>query len=355
MKQVRTSRKLIASPSQPYVIAEMAWAHDGSLEKALKIVDATADAQADALSIHITSLPDYMVPDYGAGEGRVSAGHETSDVYKYLESICLDENAWAQVIERAHARGIDVIVMCNDMRSVETARKLNPDGYVLSPASFVEYPIVQALAEEKKPVFLRIGGATLGEIATVIEMNCAAGNDQLVLLHGFQSYPTAIEDTQLNLIPTLQSLFGFPVGIADHVDGADPMAFTVPMMALPLGAAAIEKHITHDRELKGEDFESAFGPEDFAKFVSLVRKAAQAMGSSQWTPLSPRIQKYRSIVRKRVVASRALTAGTILSHESITVKRADEGATASDFDLLVGRTLKRDVPENGGIDITDLQ
>lgn len=322
-----------------FIIAELAWAHDGDLRKAIRIAESAARAGADALSVHVTSLPDYLVRHYGNPES-VSAGKPTSGIYAYLEKINLPFEAVRELAHAVRASKLGLIVMPNDSPSLEFSGTLEPDAYVLSPACFAEESFVRALGRVAQPIILRIGGATLGEIECALGWLRESASTEFLLLHGFQTYPTRLEETNLRAIPVLGRVFNCPVGLADHLDGGDELALVVPSLAVAVGAATLEKHITWDRAEKGEDFESALDPEQFARFVRLVRSAEAALGMEAIAPISPDVLKYRQVVRKRIVAATDLPAGTMLEARHLAFKRSDEGVLASEWSNLLGRRLR---------------
>jgi sialic acid synthase SpsE len=337
-----------------HIIAEMAWGHDGSPDNALNIVRQAKKAGADSVSVHITHMPDYMVPHYMGGKGKVSAGRESLNIYRYLEQINLRDEDWRKVREEASRISIGFCVMPNDTASLEFAEAaLNPDFYVLSPASFVEIKLLTRMAATGRDSIFRTGGATLGEIEQAVYI-FKYHDTRVILLHGFQNYPTRIEETNLALLPTLKDLFGLEVGLADHVDGGDPLARIVPLMSLAYGATFIEKHITLDRNLKSEDFESALDPDGFAEFVGYVREVEKAIGTPSFEALSEATVNYRSVSRKKVVAIRNIVKGEVLTENNIGLKRSDSGEPAEKFSGLLGRKAGADISKDEGILIKQL-
>lgn len=337
------------------IIAEMAWAHDGSIDKAIAIMKAAHKAGADSISIHITDLPEYMVSYYGNGEGRVSAGKEKLDVYKYLENINPTLDDWRRFNTVAKEIGIGLCVMPNDFPSLEFAsNELRPEYLVLTAASFVEPDFVRAVADKRCTTILRIGGATLGEIESAVNLFRAASDAELILLHGFQNYPTKLEETNIRQLRVLQEMFSTKVGLADHIAGDSQIAKVIPILALAYGASVIEKHITWDRTENGEDFEAALNPSDFEEFVENVRAAEIALGQANWGSLSEAALRYRNISRKRIVAANDLPIGTLLTKNDITFKRSDFGVTGEQIDAVLGRTLKVALKKNEGISLEDL-
>lgn len=332
-----------------YVIAEMAWSHDGSAALAERIARDAAAAGANALSIHITHMPDYMVRHYGAGPGRVSAGKDVKPVYDYLSEINLSFDDWRKVAAAARAAGLDVIVMPNDAKSLEFAATLPPQAYVLSAACFEELDFIAAVGRAGLPVYLRVGGATLGEIETAVNTLRRAGNARITLLYGHQNYPTKVEDTNLSFLATLKHTFGLPVGIADHIDADDDFGLIAPLLAVPLGISCIEKHLTHDRGKKGEDFESALNPDELRRLVAHVRKAERALGNAVAVGLDESSARYRAVARKRLVAARDIRAGAKVGMDDLIAKRADEGVSPILRETLIGRTAQRDILRDQGI------
>lgn len=329
-----------------FIIAEMAWSHDGSIEKAKKIIKGAAEAGADAISLHITNMEDYMAKGYGCAAGQnVSAGHEQSKIYDYMDKINLKDGDWEEIIPFAKNLGLAVCVMPNDGKSLELAEKLNSDIYVISPASFLEEDFIIKVAKKKRPVILRIGGATIKEIENVVNLIKKNGNKKIILLPGIQLYPTKIEDNNVNLVSYLSKVFKLTVGFADHVDAELDLAFTIPLMTLPLGVAVIEKHITHNRSLRGEDFEAALNPEEFKKFVSHLREAEKSLGMND-LKLSKAELKYRGVVRKKTVAARNIKKNEKITKDNIVFKRSDEGVSPDEAKLFIGKIARADIKKD---------
>jgi len=346
MRNVKVGNKTIGDGHSTFVIAEMACSHDGSIDKAKKIIKAAADAKADAICLHITSMEDYMVPQYRSGKGRVSAGKETQPIYEYLNSINLNRDAWRALFPYAKKLNLLICAMCNDIPSVALASKLGTDAYIISPASLAEEDFVREIARKKKPIFLRTGGALIEEIERAISWVREIGNENIVLIYGFQSYPTKLEDMHLKFIQTLKQMFFLPVGFADHVDGGSELALVVPLVALPSGANVIEKHLTHNRSLRGEDFESALNPDDFKKFVQNLREIEKAFGCSWVRSLSKAEMDYRQVVRKRAVAAQDIKAGEKITKRKIAFKRSDDGIFPDEITFLIGRVTRKNIRKN---------
>jgi sialic acid synthase SpsE len=335
--------------SKIYIIAEMAYSHDGSVGLAKKIVQNAADAGANAISIHITHVPSYMTVHYKTGKGRVSEGKDVKPMYEYLDEISLSFDEWKEVVKTVREHKLDLMIMPNDKASLDFSYNLQPDSYVIPLSSFDEYDFVKEVGNRKIPVYLRVGGATIGEIETVINILYERDNKQVVLLYGHQNYPTEIDDVNLQFLTCLKNTFGLPVGIADHVDADDDFATIAPLLSIPLGVSCIEKHITYDRSEKGEDFESALNKEEFKTMVERIRKAEKALSKKSLFDFTSSTKLYRDNLRKRVVAARDIKAGEPITEDMIICKRSDEGLFPSKIETICGLVPLRDIKKDQGI------
>jgi len=329
----------IGGGQRTFVVAEMAWSHDGSRDHALRIVEAAASAGADAVNLHLTWLPDYMVRHYG-----LDISHRAPDkpgaAYAYLEKISLLDEDWLAIASRARELGLRLSTMCNDHRSVQFAREhLDPDLFMIHPSCVGEEGFVRLVASQGRPVLLYVGGLTMGEIEQAVAQARSEGNERIILQHGFQSYPTAVEDNNLRHLQTLKQLFGLPVSFGDHTDGGHPLALVLPLLAVATGADVVEKHLTYDRTVEGEDYESALDPVDFQLMIERIRATEVALGRADLLPLTERELDYRKVVRKRAVAARDLSAGEVLSENDVKFKRASAGLYPEDLDKVLGRRL----------------
>jgi len=346
MREIKLGNRVIGDGHPAFIIAEMAWSHDGSIAIARKIIRGAVAAKTDAINFHITYMPDYMVPQYTGGRGRVKAARDAKSIYDYLCSINMGRESWRKLFLYARVRNMLVSAMCNDLPSVEFASQLKPDIYTVHSACLAEEDLITAVAEKKKPVFLKVGGTSLGEIERAVMLIQKTGNRDIVLIHGIQSYPTKMEDMHLRYIQTLKRVFCLPVGFADHTDGDSALAMTVPLVAVAFGANVIEKHITHDRRLKCVDFESALNPEELKNLVINLREIEKAFGSSATRSFSRAERDYRQIAKKRTVARIAIGKGELITRDKITYKRADEGISPDESQHLIGRAVKSRVEKD---------
>ncbi len=318
--------------AKPYIIAEMACSHEGRPELARKIIDGAGTAGADAVQFQIWSLADMVVPHHPD--------------YEKLTRIELSRDDWASLVEYVRSRypHMHVIACVYERSSVDFAEKVGVDAYKLHSADLSNPFLVKYVAATGKRIDLCIGASTLDEIQRAVDWIRDASGSEIWLMYGYQNFPTPTDAIHLDYMTHLRRLFGLPIGYQDHSDAESGAAFWLPAAALGLGVEILEKHITHDRSLKGADHESALNPDEFARFVSMVREIEAAKGCAVPRPFSTEELKYRKYSKKSLVASRDLPAGTVVREEELLFMRAEDlGLPPDQAGRLVGRKTKHDI------------
>ena len=318
----------MSSSNGIYVIAEIASAHEGQAAFAKRLAALAAQTGADAVKLQIFRR-DRLI-------SRIHPKHAS------FGEIELSDAEWREVLAEAKALPADLIIEVYDEASLELAETaVAAAAYKIPTSDLSNYPFLRHLATTGKRLYLGVGGATRAEIRGAVETLRRAGAEDLVLLHGIQSFPTKLEDSQLAFIHELRLEYGLPVGYADHVDAEDrEMARLLPAMAVAAGASVIEKHITDDRSRKGRDHYSSLNPDEFADFVRLMRLLPSVMGTPV-EALSEAETTYRHLMKRQAVAHEDLSAGTAVGPDQVSFKRTNQaGLTPLDMEHYYGRVLR---------------
>ena len=335
MKGIKIGGKKIGDVQPTFVIAEMACGHEGKVDLAKKLIKIAADAKADAIKFHIISPDDYIVPSH--------------EVYELTKKIELTKKEWEKLFNYARKFGLLIIVMPNDVPSARLARKNRTDGYYIHSANLSDKPLIEEMAKTGKPVFVGTGASTLEEMRNGIKIIKSQGNTDIVLMHGYQAYPTEIEDNHLRFLKFLKQTFQTHVGVCDHTDGESELCGVIPLLAIPYGAVVLEKHFTIDRKLKLIDYQSAMNPDEFKRFVKNLRLIEKAFGSCGPHKLSKAEIKYRRLAKKSIVANRDIEKGEKIIEEMIAFKRSKPRISPSEVDKVIGRTAKVNIKKNENI------
>ena len=313
-----------------YIIAEMACSHEGDPALARKIIDGAAQAGANAVQFQIWSLADMVVPQHPD--------------YEELTKIELSRHQWADLAAyvRDHYPEMHIVACVYERGSVDFCQSINVDVYKLHAADLSNPYLVKHMAATGRRIDLSIGASTLEEIETAIQWIRSTSESDIWLMYGYQNFPTQTDEIHLQYMMKLKQLFELPIAYQDHSDADTEAAFWLPAAALGMGVNVLEKHITHDRSFRGIDHEAALNPDEFARFVQMVRTIEGAKGISTPKPFSEEELKYRKYAKKSLVASRDLPAGTAISEEDLIFMRApDLGLPPDQSWRVVGKTTER--------------
>lgn len=318
--------------SPVFIIAEMACSHEGNPSLARKIIDGAGQADADAIQFQIWSIADMVVPQHPE--------------YEKLKRIELSREQWTELAAyaRDHYPEMQIIACVYERSSVDFAESINVDAYKLHSGDLSNRFLVKYLAATGKRIDLSLGASTLDEIQTAIEWIRSVSESEIWLMYGYQNFPTETNDVHLNYMMKLKGLFELPIGYQDHSDAETDAAFWIPAAAVGIGVDILEKHITHDRSFGGIDHEAALNPDEFSRFVKMVREIEAAKGTSIPKPFSSEEQIYRRDSKKSLVLSCDLPAGTRVTEQDLLFMRADDlGLPPDQAHRLLGRVTKRDI------------
>lgn len=321
----------------PFVVAEISGNHNGSLEQALRIVEAVAKAGAHAVKIQ-TYTADTITLNVDSPAFRVSKGHALwSD--RTLYSLYEEAHtpwAWHEPIFHA-ARDAGLIAFSTpfDETAVEFLESLDAPLYKIASLEIVDLPLIRATARTGKPLVISTGTATLAEIGAAVDAARQGGCTDLTLLVCTSSYPASPDEANLRRIPALAELFGVKVGLSDHTLGVG-----VAVAAAALGATMIEKHVTLSRADGGVDSAFSLEPHELQLMIESCDQAVRALGSASAWSTSSEQESMR--LRPSLYVTRDVRAGDTVSDETVRSVRPSGGLPPDMIDVLIGRTFSRD-------------
>ena len=325
----------------PFVIAEMSGNHNQSLERAMALVDAAADAGAHALKIQ-TYTPDTMTLDLRQGEFLVNdsnslwAGKSLYELYQQAYTPW----EWHQpIFERANARGMMAFSTPFDETAVDFLETLSVPCYKVASFENTDLPLIRRIAATGKPMIISTGMATVSELELSVNAAREAGCKNLVLLKCTSTYPALPTNTNLQTIPHMRQLFGCDVGLSDHTMGVG-----ASVAAVAFGACVIEKHFTLSRADGGVDSAFSLEPSELKALVTETRRAFDAMGQVQYGPTTA--EKASIIFRRSLYVVKDIATGEVLTAENVRVIRPGLGLAPRHYETLMGKTAR--VPIKAG-------
>lgn len=335
---IRIGERLVGAGHDPFVIAEMSGNHNGSLDRALELVDAAAQAGAHALKIQ-TYTADTMTLDLDRDEFYISDPDslwQGNSLYALYEKAHTPWDWHAPIFERARERGMLAFSSPFDASAVDFLESLDVPCYKVASFENVDLPLIRRVAATGKPMIISTGMASIAEISDAVEAVRDAGGEDLVLLKCTSSYPATPEHSNLATIPHLRELFGCQVGLSDHTLGIGAAVASVA-----LGATVIEKHFTLRRDDGGVDSAFSLEPAELAALVVESARARQSVGRVRYG--RSEAEQNSLVFRRSLYIVEDLKAGDVLTAENLRAIRPGLGLSPKYYETLLGRRVGRDV------------
>ncbi len=328
----------IGRHTRPFIIAEMSGNHNQSLERALAIVEAAAQAGADALKIQ-TYTADTMTLDLRHDEFSVtdpdSLWHGNS-LYALYQAAHTPWEWHKPIFDRARALGLIVFSTPFDATAVDFLETLQVPCYKIASFENTDLPLIRKVAGTGKPVIISTGMASLGELEQAVQVARAAGCRDLVLLKCTSTYPATPMDSNVLTIPHLREMFNCEVGLSDHT-----MGLGVAVASVALGATVIEKHFTLRRADGGVDSAFSLEPDELTALVAESGRAWQSLGRVTYGPTAK--EQKSLLFRRSLYFVRDLSAGEVVTDRDIRAVRPGLGLPPRYLEDVIGCKLTRDV------------
>jgi N,N'-diacetyllegionaminate synthase len=319
-----------------FVIAEAGVNHNGDVELAKQLVDAAADAGADAVKFQTWITERLVAPDapLAAYQEAAVGGTSQFDMLKQLELTYAD---FAALKAHAGARGILFVSTPDEEESADFLDSLDLAFFKIGSAETTNVPLLRHIARKGRPLVLSTGMSDLDEVRRAVAALEAEGSREIVLLQCTSSYPAPLEDANVRAMVTLREELGYPVGFSDHTLGT-----AASLASVALGARVLERHLTLDRTMAGPDHSASLDPQQFAELVRAVREVELALGDGV-KRVAASEESARATMRRVLVARTELAAGQTIRAEDLALLRASDGIAAAELDSVVGRTVLRGV------------
>lgn len=331
------------------VIAEVGVNHNGSPEIARRLVDEAVKAGVHIVKFQAfrseKEISKFAVKTPYQEETTSAAGNQL-EMCKALE---LSGPVLREMKEYCAAIRMPFLCAAFDFDSVDLlVDDLRVQTIKIPSGEITNLPFLNYIGSKKTGVILSTGASTLTEVGLAVETLQKSGCPELMLFHCVSSYPAAWNEVNLRVMETMKRAFNLPVGFSDHTLGS-----AAAITAAALGAAAIEKHFTLDRTMKGPDHRASIEPHELKALVEGVRIANHALGSGVKTPVACELPNLH-LIRKSLVASKNLVRGTRLTRQMIEIKRPQGGIDPADLEKIIGLSLTRDIEEDAPVTWGDL-
>lgn len=335
-RNVAISGREIGPDQPPYVICELSGNHNGSLERALLLVDQAAATGCDAIKLQ-TYTADTITIASDRPDFRITGGPWDGRTLHDLYGEAHTPYDWhAALFERARSRGVTIFSTPFDETAIELLERLGAPAYKIASFEAVDLPLIAEVARLKKPMIISTGLASLDEIGAAVEAARVNGCNQLILLHCISAYPAPVEDANVRTVPDLAERFDCVSGLSDHTLGS-----AAAVASIALGGSVIEKHFTLRRDDGGPDAGFSLEPNEFADLVRNCRDAWAALGRVHYDVKGS--EQANAAFRRSLYVVADVAAGETIEARHVRSIRPGYGLAPADISAVLGRPASRNL------------
>ena len=334
---VRIGSRELRPGADVYVVAELSGNHNGDLGRALALVDAAADAGADAVKLQ-TYRPESLTIRADTEWFRVRGGTpwDGRQLYDLYAEAATPWEWTAELFERGRKRGIDVFSTPFDEDAIALLEALDPPAHKVASFELPDVELIEAVASTGRPIIMSTGMATLEEIDVAVAAARGAGATALVLLHCNSAYPSPPRDMALRNIEVLRERYGVPVGLSDHT-----LTDTAATAATALGIVMLEKHLTLERSAGGPDASFSLEPNELAKLVQALHDATDALREPRFGPSES--ERSGIAFRRSLFVVADVRAGERFTRDNVRSIRPGQGLPPRHLGEVLGAVATRDI------------
>lgn len=325
---------------KPFIIAEMSGNHSQSLDKALRIVEAAAEAGVDALKLQ-TYTAETMTLDIHEGDFFIDDPNNLwkgTSLYKLYQKAYTPWEWHETIFKRCRELGLIPFSTPFDETAVDFLEELDVPCFKIASFENTDLPLIRKAASTGKPLIISTGMATAAELDETVGAARAAGCRDLILLKCTSTYPATPENTDLMTLPHMRDMFQCQVGLSDHTMGVG-----VGVASVVLGGTVIEKHFTTSRAEGGVDAEFSMEPQEMRQLVVEAERAWQSLGGVRYGPTHSEEASLKH--RRTLYITQDLEAGDVVTKENMRAIRPGNGLAPKFYDQLLGKKVKGSVPK----------
>lgn len=338
---------MISQHGKVFIIAEAGVNHNGSVDRAIKMVKTAAQTGVDAIKFQTFSAHTLVTRKAEKADYQKRTSCQKESQFEMLKKLELSHSAHLDLIQACKTYNIEFLSSPFDLTDIDLLVQLGLTRWKIPSGEITNLPYLKKIASFGQEVILSTGMSDLDEIEAALSVFRKSGIclDQIIVLHCNTEYPTPMQDVNLRAMWTIKEAFpGIKIGYSDHTNGIE-----IPIAAVAMGATMIEKHFTLDKNLPGPDHKASLSPEELQQMVRAIRNIEIALGNGIKKP-SPSEKKNMAIARKSIVAACNIARGEKFTKDNLTVKRPGNGMSPMKWDDLIGNIAVKNYKKDDLID-----
>jgi len=321
--------------TEPYIITEIAQAHDGSLGIAHSYIDTVAELGVAAIKFQTHYAEEESSPEE---PWRVKFSLQDESRYEYWQRIEFTPEQWKGIGDHCREKQLDFISSPFSLKAVEVLEDAGVDAYKVASGEMNNILLLEAIAATGKPVILSSGMSDFEEIDRAVKLMKDSGNE-LTLLQCTTSYPVEPERVGLNVIKEMAERYDCSVGLSDHSG-----EIFAGLAAISVGASCLEVHVTFSKSMFGPDTPASLTPDQIQELVQganwIFRARSNPVNKDE---IQSEFDELRKIFTKSFAARRDLPRGTVISVEDISLKKPLKGISASTPEMVIGKRTNSEI------------
>jgi N,N'-diacetyllegionaminate synthase len=340
----------INSKAKPFIIAEAGINHNGSIKKALKMVELAKASNVDAIKFQTYNSDEFISDKKKIFKYKLRTKFVSEPMYNIFKRCEFSEKNWKKIKRKCDKEKIIFLSTPSDFKDLRLILKLKVPAIKIGSDDFTNIPLIKMAKKSKLPLILSSGMSTLKEIETTLKYSGALNGYPVILMLCVSRYPTPPEDVNIKRLNYLKSKYPkITLGFSDHTEG-----FTAASLAVAYGATFFEKHFTLNKLDSGPDHWFSEDKKSLGKWVQTIKDSFTMLGKSKNFPIESE-KKMRLLARKSIVASKGINKGEIINSDNVCFKRPGTGLPPIKYMQILGLKSKIFIRKNRQIELNLLK
>jgi N,N'-diacetyllegionaminate synthase len=330
------------------IIAEIAQAHDGSLGLAHSYIDALQGSGVDTIKfqMHIAEAESSEFEQF-----RVNFSYEDKTRYDYWQRMEFTFEQWQGLKQHCEEKGFNFLCSPFSMKAVDWLEKLNVERYKIASGETFNLLMLERICKTEKPMLLSSGMSSYDDIVRAVDFIHVNKGVFGGVFQCTTAYPTPAEKYGLNVIPELKRLLNCKVGLSDHSG-----EIYAGLSAVALGAEMLEMHVVFDKKMFGPDAKSSLTVEEFRMLAEGAKKINMALNNPVDKNMTDGFSELKTMFGKSLAANKTLAIDHVISSGDLETKKpGNKGIPAGEYEKVIGKKIKREVPAGSFLTDSDFE
>lgn len=345
--QFKIDGKPIGRNCPTFIIAEVGNNHNGDILIAKDLVDIAKEAGSDCVKFQMRTMTEL----YSNSEKTTNIGSDLGDEYvkDLLKKFQLTDDEMFEVFD--YCKKIDIIPLCTpwDTSSLMKLHRYGLPGFKIASADFTNTHLLNDVIKTQKPFIASTGMSTENEINFIVNF-LNSKTENYALLHCNSTYPTPLQDINLKYISNLKEISGKATGYSGHEIG-----IYTSIAAVSIGADIVEKHITIDKSMEGNDHKVSLLPDELNEMIKGIRVAEESLGSNNERKISQGEMINRESLAKSIVAINTIEKDSIITRDKLAIVSPGKGLQPMYLETIIGKVAKKNISKNSFIYSSDFE